>query len=475
MTYRILAVLLSGLFAFPSLAQDLPVRWSLQECVEHALTNNISVQQARLRSQSALNNLSTARWDYAPNLSAGANYFWNFGLNIDPVTNLISQQTRQTANFTLSTNWNVYNGGRKYTAIERNKLDAQAARMDYEAARNDISLNVASGFLQILLNKEIAAVAAEQVRISQLQVNRMAKMVQAGTVPQGDLLQLEAQLANDQQNLIRTQNAVRIARLQLANLLQLEDPDQFDITEPQLNLPTAELISASPAPIYQGAVDDQPVIKAAELRLMSSEKQVREAQANYLPSLSFIAQVGSNYSDQIQTIDGFDQQVVPIGVVENTGQVVNSVQLTPNFAGVKPFNNQFEDNLNEVVGINFTVPIFNRMAVRNAVQNAKINQDIARLNLEQNKNTLRQTIYQAHADAKAAFEQYQAAQKSLKANQEAFDYAQKRFEVGALNQVDFENAKNNLAAAQSQLIQGKYDFIFRIKVLEFYLNNQISL
>ncbi len=450
--------------------------WTLTACIDHAVENNIQIAQSKVQSNINRNNLQTARWDYAPDLSLSTNYSWNFGLNIDPVTNQISQETRQTANLQVRTSWVVYNGGRKYNSISQSNLNYLASVYEYEDLANDIRINVANNYLQILLNKEIATVAQEQLRITQLQVDRMNDRVETGVSPEGDLLQLEAQEARDQQNLISAQNNVLLSKIQLANLLQLPNPDEFDISELDIAVPQPALLTRDAQSIYATAIENQPGIKGAEIRVKSSKKAVAVNQSGYLPTLSLVAQVGSNYSDQIPNVVGVEEQVVPIGVVQGTGNLVNTLrpQQFPQVDGIKPFNNQVTDNLNEFVGVNLTVPIFNRMAVKNSVQNAKLQQEIAQLDLQQEKNSLRQTIYQAHADAKASYNTYLAAQKSTTSSQKALDYAQARFQVGALNQVDFEQAKNNLISAKSQMIQAKYDYIFRIKVLEFYLTNQIK-
>ncbi len=462
-------------FQFSFGQSTLPDIWELQDCIEYAFENNITIEQARLRAEIARNNLQVSKYDYLPNLSLGNNLFWNFGLNIDPVTNQISRQTRQTINFQLSSNWLLYNGGAKYNTIAQRNHDLKAAQYDYEAARNDVGLLVASSYLQILLNKEIAAVAREQVRITDLQMRRTEKLVKAGTLPEGELLQLQAQLARDRQNLIATDNAVNLSRLQLANLLQLEDPTAFSVGSPQLTLPDASILDRPAANVYQVAVDRQPSIRAAEMRVLSGQEGIDVAFSGYLPSLSLIGQVATNYSDQIPNITGSQNLTLPIGFVQGTNDLVLVQQDIATIDGVKPFGDQITDNLNEVVGLSLTIPLFSRTAVSNNLQNAKITADINRLNLEQAKNDLKQTIFQAHNDATAARLQFEAAEKSVEANSKAFDYARQRFEVGALNQVDFETAKNNLAAAQSQYSQAKYDFIFKIKVLEFYLTNQVNL
>lgn len=449
--------------------------WSLQRCVEYARENNLNITQARLQSRINLNDKQAAAWNYAPSVNASANYGINYGLNIDPVTNIISQQTRRTSNFQLTANWVLLDGGRKFKSINQASSNYQASIYEYEAAVNDISLNIANAYLQILLNKEIENVAREQVAISRLQRDQMDKRVQAGNNPEGDLLQLEAQLARDQQSLIAAENNVTISKLQLANLLQLEDPADFDVAPPVSEVPEPTVISLNPSGIYETAVEQQPVIKGAEYRVESSDHAVGLSRAGYFPRVSFVAQVGSNYSDQIPNVTDVQTSVVPIGEVASSGELVTSLvpQSIPIVDGTKPFTTQFEDNLNQFIGFNLTIPIFNQMAVSNDVQNAKIREDIAKLDLQREKLELRQNIFQAHADAKASYKEYVAAQKSVAASEKAFDYAEERFKVGAMNQLDFETAKNNLLSARSQMIQAKYDYLFRIKVLDFYLTNQV--
>lgn len=470
----------SGLFLLfiSAVAQNSPTKiWTIDECVTYARENNIQVRQAALQADINGNNLQGARWDYAPNLNFSSSYGWNFGLNIDPVTNTISQSQRQTANLNLSSNWVLYSGGRKYNTIAQRNLDYMAGMYNLEQVKNDISLNVASFYLQILLNQEILAVAKEQQRVTQLQVNRTKKLVDAGAAPKGDQLQLEAQLARDQQNVIAAENGLNISKLQLANLLQLENPDEFTIASPDLELPEATLIARGPSGILQTALETQPSIKSAEAQLQSSEKAVAISKGGALPTLSVNGQIGTSYSDQIQEAGSSTTVNTPVPTYDQGGNVVflNRTQVIPTEFDDKAVGDQLGDNLNEYIGLSLQVPIFNRMAVRNSYQNAQINNEISELRLEQEKNNLRQTIYQAHADAKASYNSYLAAEKTVESSEESFKYSSQRFEVGALNQFDFENAKNGLAVAKSEMIRSKYDYIFKIKVLEFYLTNQVKL
>lgn len=452
-------------------------RWTIDECVAYAIENNVQIKQAALQVEINKNNLESAKWDYAPNLNLNSNYGWNFGLNIDPVTNQISQNQRTTGNVTLSSNWVLYRGGRKYNGIAQSNLDYLAGMYSLEGVKNDIRLNVAGFYLQILLNQEILAVAVEQERVTQLQVDRMKKMVDVGASPRGDQLQLEAQLARDHQNVITAENSLNIGKLQLANLLQLENPDEFSIANPELALPAAALIAKGAMVVYQSALENQPSIKSAEMNLQSSEKAVQVSKGGALPTLSLNGQLGTSYSDLIQQPTSTTTVQSAGFVVDNNGvaNVVIFPETFPSDFEDKPLGDQLGDNLNEYVGFSLNVPLFNRMTVRNSYQNAQINKDISRLQLESEKINLRQTIYQAHADAKASYNSYLAAQKAVESSEESFKYSKQRFEVGALNQFDFENAKNGLAISQSEMIRSKYDYIFKIKVLEFYLTNQVKL
>lgn len=451
--------------------------WTIDKCVSYAVENNLQVQQSKLQTELSKNNQQTAQLDYLPNLNFSSSYGFNFGLNIDPVTNQISQASRQTANFNLNSNWVLYDGGRKYNTIAQRNFQYVSALYSLEAVKNDIKLNVASGFLQILLNKEILTVAVEQERITQLQMDRMQVLVDAGARPKGDALQLKAQLARDKQNRIAAENAVTISRLSLANILQLEKPDELRISSPELDVPDATTIARNPDGIYATAKENQPAIKAAETTVQSSEVQAQAAYSGYLPTLSLVGQIGTSYSNLIQQPTGFTEGTIPIGTVGTAGgtPVVSLPRVLINGFEDKPFTDQASDNLNEFIGIQLQVPIFNRFSVKNNYQNARINKQISELQLAQEELNLRQTIYQAHADAKASYNSYLASETAVESTEEAFKYAQERFNVGALNQFDFENAKNSLAQSQSEMLRAKYDYIFKVKVLEFYLTNQVNL
>lgn len=440
-----LSLVLGGITTLLVQAQESPKTWTIDECVNYALSHNIQIQQSEIDQKSSLYSKQAAVANLFPSLNGSSSYFWNFGLNVDPVTNVPTRETRKTFNVSLSGNWVLIDGGQKWNALRERNLAYLSQLYSTENIQNDVKLNVASAFLQILLNREIYQVALEQQRVSQLQVDRIEKLVNAGSRPKGDQLQLEAQMARDQQNVIATKNALDISKLQLANLMQLENPDEFEIVAPEVELPGTENIMRTPESIYNVALESQPGIKSAEIGIQSSKEGVDAAHGAFFPTLSLAYGIGTNYSSQVEQFLGQD------------------------------FPTQLDQNVNEYVGFNLNIPIFNRYQTKNNYQVAKLNLERAKLQYELSRTDLKQTIYQTHADAKASYNSYLAAQKSVASSNESFNYAKQRFEVGALNQFDFENAQNNLAVAKSEMIRAKYDYIFKIKVLEFYLTNQIKL
>ncbi len=472
---NLIASLICFIFISNAKAQA-DLSFSFEDCVRYALEHNINIQQSQLQLEISKNSYQNSKMAYTPSLRASVGYNFNFGLNIDPVTNRISESQRQTANFGLSSTWVLYDGGRLYNTISRNNLDYLASLYDLEDAKYDISINVSSAFLQVLLNQEIMAVALEQKRVTLLQVDRMKKMVDAGARPQGDLYQLEAQLARDDQNYIAAENNVSISKLQLGNLLQLENPGAIELLSPEIPIPDIAILSRTPESIYVTAEQNQPQIKSAEKRAESSEEGVDLSRSAFLPTLSLSGQIGTSYSDQVQVATGFIQAPVTVGVTENTGERVitaNDQNIPTGFEN-KALGNQVTDNINEFVGIGLSVPL-DFWRTNNSYQTAKLNKEFAHLNLEAAKNTLRQNIYQAHTDAKSSYKSYIAAEASVKSSEESFKYAEERFSVGAMNQLDYENAKNSLAIAKSEALRSKYDVIFKIKVLEFFLTNKLEL
>jgi len=473
-----------GALLFSVLSFSQTKQWSLQECIEYAYDNNLTIKQNELSLKSTDLAKDAAMANLYPNLNFNGGYFWQFGQSINPVTNTRQSGNRQTSSYTISSSWVLFNGLQNVKMITQARLDYMASVYNLEAIKNDIGLNIASSYLQVLLNKQILEVAENQYTISESQLQRSKKLFEAGSIPKGEYLQAQAQLASDDQSVIAAQNNVSLSMLQLVQILQLDDFENFDIQTPALPDPDNTLLNYNPKQIYEKAIGNQPVIKSAELGVESAEKQIEISKGSYSPVVSLSGQVNSNYAQDAVTYNTF--QLNQITTLTNDAGSTNpsdfyyvsrpTTYFDPTTAQAIPFFDQFNNNLNQFVGINVQIPIFNRFQIRNDVSNSKIAYDRAQLDLETQKNTLRQTIERAYADALATLKSFKAAETSLNANKESWEYAQKRYEQGAMNQFDYERTRNQYLNATAQLLQSKYEYIFKIKVLEFYYtNNAITL
>ncbi len=459
--------------------------WTLEECMKYAFENNLQIQQTSLSIDQARVNSNAAKASVVPNVNFQTGYFWQFGSYIDPVTNVrnLGGLNAQTNSSTLSANWTLFGGLDNYNAIKQSKIDYMVATYNLEAMRNDVAINIAGQYLQVLFNKEVVNINSLVLENSEKLFLQTKKRYDAGAVAKGDLLQIEAQKASDEQALVSAENTLDLSILQLVQTLQLDTLEGFDIVAPELELPDSYLMSMTPDAIYDQALDLQPNVKSAEYSVESSEFAVNRSKSGYMPSLTLTGQLNSNYSTRTQ---GFKNETVdvpaaPVGeaitpagnfpVISYPYQTTLTVpsDVTPDFG------TQYSNNFNQFVGFNLQVPIFNNLAVRRNVSNSKLQLENNRVAYEQTKMEFRQTVRRAHSDALASYKSYQSSVKSVESNKESFTYAEKRREQGAISQYEYENARILYLNAISQQLQSKYDYIFKIKVLEFYLSNNMSL
>ncbi|MBI2279800.1 MAG: TolC family protein [Bacteroidetes bacterium] len=410
--------------------------WTLQECVDYALKNNISVKQSELEKQSRTQDIVNAKGNFLPNVNASASQSFNFGSSIDATGSRVAADFRSN-NYSLNASVVLFDGFANINTLNQSKINLEVQNANVEKMKNDISLNVVNAYLQILFAKEQINIAQLQVDISQNEVDRVSKMVDAGITPKGDLLNIKSTLATDEQNLIQAQNTLDISSLRLAQLLQLQEATIL-VENVALENPNASVINNSSTDIYSKASTTFPEIKAAELSIKSADKSIRISRANYYPSLTL------NYG--LSTV----------------------YQHRQGFVDFYPYSDQLDNNLGHFIGLTLNIPLFNRFQYSTAVAKSRISMEQAQYSLESEKIKLRESIQIAYTDAKTASKTYDAALKAEEANQEAFRYAQERFEVGSFNSFDFNQAKNRLFTAQSQQIRAKYDYSFKLKVLEFY-------
>jgi outer membrane protein len=354
--------------------------------------------------------------------------------------------------------------------MKQSDADLDAANEDLIKARNDVILTVITLYLNVVFNKELLAVAQYQVNSTQEQLARTKKLSDAGSVPIADVLNLDAQLATNELNVIQQENALNLSLLQLKQALQLPASTRMDVELPQLEIEKESAINKTADEIFEIATMSMPEIKAAELRRRSSLFAYRSNRGNLYPRLSINGSFSTVYSDQRTQVDldgPVTTQTAQVGYVGGTmDPVYRDLQIPTTF--VPSIGNQYQDNRGRSVGINLQIPIFNGLAARSSLQRAAINRELADITLIETRNTLRQTVETSYNNAIAAVKTYHSTERQVKARDEAFRMTKQRYNLGAVNFVDYQVAENNLFQAQSDLLRAKYDFIFRKKVLDFY-------
>ncbi len=462
---RKFVLIIHFLLTFSVHAQQL---WDLKKCIDFALENNLQIKQSRLNQNLSEQNYLRSKVATLPTLNAFASHNYNFGRTIDPFTNQFATQTVQSNAFSISANWILFNGFQTINAIRQNNYNLLANKYDLEKVKNDIALAVISAYLNVLYLEEQLQIAEQQVLLSQKQVERINLLFNTGAVAKGSILDMQAQLANDELQKITIQNQLDIAYLTLMQLMELNTQERIKIVKPQTVLPLENSLNMPPSGIYQAAINNQPDIKAAEIRVNSANMGVMSARGTYTPRLTLSASYGTGFS-------GLRKEVIgsPILTGFDTVGFTTAMDyvLVPNYTfdtRVTPFNRQLLDNQNRTIGVNLVIPIFNGLQARLATSNAKIQRSNAELALETVKRQLEKTIQQAHADAVAAYKKYVATEKSVNALTEAFTYVEQRFNVGAVNAIEYNDAKNRLARAQAELLQSKFDYTFKVKILDFY-------
>ncbi|WP_053978137.1 TolC family protein [Mangrovimonas xylaniphaga] len=467
--------LLIALVSFASQAQE--KKWTLIECVDYALEHNISIQQSELDLEVAEINKKDAFGNFLPSLNASASHSWNIGLNQNITTGILENLTTQFTSFGVSSSFDIYAGLQNQRQMHRSKLAILAGEYQLDKMKDDISLFVANAFLQILFNKEQLKVLQAQNVITQENLQRTQEMVNAGTLPEGDLLEIKATDATQKQEIIAAENTLFISKLSLAQLLQIKDYQNFDIVDESYDIFAEDILSESASDIVDKAKEVVNDVKIAETNTEVAEYDLKISRGAYQPSLSgyYGYDTRASYSDIIvgSELDPNNPSRI-IGVVEGTGQNV----LTPNYVSViggpRDLFDQFSINDGHNLGLRLNIPIFNGFAVRNNVQRQMVNLERAKYQQEQAELDLEANVYQAYNDAKNAKKAYEAALQTEEARQLAFEYSKERYNVGLSNAFDFNQSRTQYENSQSEVIRTKYDYIFKLKVLEFYFGIPIT-
>jgi len=447
--------------------------WTLEECITYAHQNNLQIKKQELASRMTKNNYFQSKLVVLPSLNLGASRDLNYGRSVDPFTNDYITENTSSDRFYASSYLNVFNGLQTINTIKQSKYAFLSSEQDIEKIKNDITLEIATAYLQILFCKELLEISESQYNVTLLQVEKTRKLVEVGNSAKGELYRMEAQAANEKLNVTNAKNQLKLAYLDLTQLLDLDSASGFDIIVPSdIDIDTSYILK-DVITIYNEALNYLPQIKSAEYELKSAEKNLSVQWGRRSPQIYLQASyyTGCSSTGILRDINAPYERTV--GFVN--GDITQPVTVLDYPYIDYPYNDQIKDNVNKYVSIGINIPIFNQYQVNRDISNAKISLNNSRLDLDLTKQLLYKEIQQSHADAIAALEKYRSSMEAVKSNEEAFVYTQQKLDVGLVSSVDYNIAKNDLLKAKSDLLQSKYEYIFKTKILDFYSGHPIIL
>lgn len=418
-------------------------KWDLERCIRHAIENNLNIKQQEASKEQSEVELNTAKWSRLPDLNGSASHSFNFGRSIQADNTYQSLNTQNTA-FSLNTSIPLFTGLKITNNIALAKLNLQAATEDLNKAKEDISIQVASAYLQVLFNDELAQVAHIQVELSKEMLAQKEAYFRTGKASEAEWLEAKSRVAQDQLSAVQADNNYKLALLDLSQLLELPSPDNFSIVSPTAEMEEYMSSITSPTDIYNQAILFKPSIKAAQYRLEGAAKSVKIAKSAYFPQLSFGAGLSTNY----YKVAGMKNPV---------------------------FGSQLRDNFSQYFGFQLSVPIFNRFGTRNQVRSARIQQNTLNWQLEDSKKALYKEIQQAYYNALGAESRYQSSLTADEAAKASFNLMKEKYAEGKANATEYNESRTSWMKAISERLQAKYDYIFRTKILDFYKGIPLTL
>lgn len=481
-TLRALTGLLSFLLCYSSVSAQNAGGWTLQESVQYALDHNITIQQNELNRRLEKLTLQQNRLSQLPSINLSTGYGRSFGRSIDPTSNQFVEGNSYDF-MSISGNADVLLFGwfQRRNRIAQSKYNLEAANSELEQLKNDVSLNVATGFLRMLLAKEQVKINEQQVAVSKEQLGQTQKFADVGRVPELNVAQLESQLATDSANLITAITEYNAAILDMKALLNLDFAEEYKPVVPDADV-EADLGNAflEPEDVYAKAAKNLPVVYSSEMRYNAAKKGYAAAKGGLFPQLALNVQAGTNYSTLNRDFNVTGVDVSPVqgtyafdSVNNNTYQVF---QASPTYTtNTRPLGQQLDNNFRQTISLGLNIPLFNGWQQQTAVRQAKINMLTQQLNVTQAELTLRQDVYKAHNDLRNSLQKFYAARRAADAAKRAYEYAKKRNELGLTNTVEYLVIQNNWYRAESQLASAKYDLIFKVKVIDYYLGKELKL
>ncbi|HTB32963.1 MAG TPA: TolC family protein [Bacteroidia bacterium] len=442
--------------------------WSLQQCIDYAWAHNISVKQAELNLGVAQNNVTQSKANLLPNISGFVSQTYNYGLTVNPFTNTFANGEVTADDFALNGSLIIFGGFQSINTIRQNEANYKASGYDLQSNKNTLALNISQAYLQILLDEELLQEAKGQQDVSLQEVQHTKTLVDAGSLAKSNLLDIESQEANDEVNEVSAQNQLDLALLTLTQLLDLDSAQSFKVMRPEISIPENPAIN-NPEVIYSAALTNQPDIQSSELKWESAEHAKAISSGGLYPRLTLTGSIGTGYST------GNYSEVPTIDTIHTSIAGANIYFPSVSEGGIVPFSQQWKNNRDESFGFRLTIPIFNGFQANIANQNAKLSEQNAYYNYVTTQLNLRKTIQQAYADAYASLKKYHAEEKSVAALNESFGYIKTKFDVGAATALDYNTAKTNLEKAESDMLQAKYTYVFKLKVLDYYEGKPLKL
>ncbi len=463
--------LLATLLLFSSVLTAQQKEWTLEECVNYALENNIQVKQTELDVELSDIEKRDAIGNFVPNLNAQATNAWNTGLTQSATTGILVNQTVRNFSAGVTAGLTLFDGLRNFKQLQRAKISKLSNQYSLDKMKDDIALFVADAYLQVLFNKQNLEVLRAQNQITQEQLGRTQDLVDAGVLPEGDLLEIRATMADEKQRMILAENQIQISLISLAQTLAIQDYQNFDIVDRDYDIFGNEILENSVYEVIEKAKEERSEIRIAEANKELAEMDVEISKGAYLPTLSAFFNYNTRETGQeriIGTEVDPDNPTRTIGFVEGTNQQVLTGNTIPVLGPPRPFFDQIYINDGITYGFQLNVPILNGFTTRNQVRRNEVNVKRAEYQLEQAELDLEANVYQAYTDANGAFEAYEAALVASEAQAKAFEYATERYDVGLTNAFDFSQAKIRYENTQREALRAKYDYIFKVKVVELY-------
>ena len=463
--------LITILLLFCSQVNAQEKEWTLEECVNYALENNIQIKQSELDVELSDIEKRAAIGNFLPSINAQASNAWNTGLTQNVTTGILQNQTVRNFSAGITAGLTIFDGLRNFKQLQRARISRLSSEYSLDKMRDDIALFVADSYLQVLFNKQNLEVLRAQNEVTQEQLQRTRDLVDAGVLPEGDLLEIRATSADEKQRMILAENQIQISLISLAQILGIQDYKNFDIVDRDYDVFGNEILENTVYDVIESAREERSEIKIAETNMELAEQDVELAKGAYLPTLGAFFNYNTRETGQGRITGAVldpDEPSRQIGVVQNTEQIVVAPNTIPTLGSPLPFIEQLYRNDGISYGFQLSVPILNGFATRNQVKRSEINVKRAEFQLEQAELDLEANVYQAYTDAQGAFEAYEAALVAADAQEKAFEYATERYDVGLTNAFDFSQAKIRYENTQREALRAKYDYIFKIKVVELY-------